>query len=804
MANGEPSSFWATPSAQHWALHPRGLPTSLPDVLVAHPLSPEQARAWMGACQSASWTKPHRFCPAGIVCWFHQSPDSITLGLGAHRFVLHLDPAVATPLEVHRYLGGGLGWQPIIAPELFHHLILGWGRWSHRLLVFRLALADGQEQLASNGLHLQAWSDPHAGTLFSPPEQPVLEDEGYWPVSHSGLRLPLDQGVYGAALDRARAWLLRRWLRACRQAPHLRALRSWVVVHGARQGQALDHATSRALDCMRAIHQAATRPPQEQDDVRWQMPGRHALVATDLHAPRHWTGAWLEACIRGQLCFPSEAAARWWHALDANTARHLATALLSGRWGQLRLALVCQVLFPCGRIRFSRSAAWQLTSVPVRWWLAAWIQANPAAWQHLNAVSPTLLDTQSLHGHEDDNILVLANKANKLATEHSQALRGLHWLAQQFVQTAPAADLSNPSGASGRAALVRDWLWSNSNPSQEPPQAIAQLSAVQPHWRWSTLVRRFDKWTQAADFELALLATTPTDTQKNEAWPSALGRLQWSDHEILPVCTERALRAAGQRYLNCMRQDHHVEAMIASAVAGRARLFVVKGPTDSALVQLEKIASPGHPVRWRVQQCRGLANRTTSDEMEDLAHRLAQAYAWLEQGGPLEAGAALPAGEHAEDQAMAAPEVDPLTELSDRLRTWLESEPRSPARYATMVFEPGQTLSATPTFLSWEEVASPEVLLPCWLHQLRQQELLLPTGVSLRFEPCQVEVSMCGYRPVLSVPHELALDRLVKGMQKVWLQRATESPTGHTDITPWWDACQNGALGASSPSAPST
>ena len=751
-----PHRFWASPDAARWACHPRGVPEGLENALPVQDLSDEQAFLLMAATEGADWIDP----PAptmpcgGVVCWWRTAADGIAFGLGLHRFIVRLGPALPgqSRLEMHVYQGGHLGWQPAPRHGRLADLVAQTTRWPFSATFYELALALGAEHLAGHGLKglCRHAADPDTA-LLAPRDQPVLCPGGYWPLNLRAVSNPPNPDDPHAQIDHrpAQRWCFHRWRQACRQHPGLRHLRAWL---------ATDVSVDRRLS-EQALLDAVAVGGRAVGDPRAMLGQAALLPANERANPHLWARRFLDGCLesRGTVALPSVAAARWWLALDERSVLRLCQARpLMGAWSNLALALLCDLMAPRGRLRVSRPAAQALGKIPLHFWLAWAMADNPAQWKALERASWNRFQREQ--GLSLDPFGKAVVRAREMVHAHPRAAANLKWAVQTQIAGIPQPDRYAAPGTISVADRVWQWLWL---PSESDAHTLDILGRVDKNWRWGTLKAAHAAAQHAQDFRLSvdLAAASAKDRQ----WPCPVGKARWHGVDITAVCTRKGLELVGQRYFNCLRHDTFADAAFTGAKTGFRRFFVLATPAASALLEIEK--SPDHA--WRVRECRALANTPGDPAFLALACRLAAVYTRLWRA---RARGHRPLAPHPQAPVLPAPiPADHVSTVSRRLLGWLVR--RAGAR-PCFTDGPSQVM-----MLTFEEFAAPDGMLAIWIDRARAH---WPPGLDIRFR--SDPKSLSGVRPVIHGP-ESDLAALVDVLARVWEEH--EAATGE-DFSAWY------------------
>ena len=624
-----PSPFWARPEAMEWAVHPVGVPECLRGVMPAEALEGEALSVFMDAMRGrlpADEVGPRRH--GGLLAWFQSTERTVVVGLGVHRFTFILKPEKNERAQVktHIYRGGSLGWQPSATPGLALWMLLFWRNWDRVSTPLSVLLGYGQELLATHGLEELRIRQASAAVFCLVPNRFSLAKRGNQPLATKSVEpkdIDRDVRPYSGVIRSLRVWLARTWMRASKQHPGLAGVRAWLALHSPMD-------VSR--HSVRFVEEGWVREMGVGGSARHHDPRRLTdrfamLSLTEFNDPRQWLGDWFDQGMwrSGDFLMPSIPAARWWLGLDAKSVTRLCQYIQPNSiWGNMILSTTCHIASRQGPVRVPWMVARMVAYIPFKFWVAYWMVCEPEAWKRMEKESWGVRAESFAPGLKE--FWKTIQLARELSVSNPKSVRSIEWVVRLALWGVPIEDQVkvDPNTLNQTTVMkVWEWLWDGAN---EFERAGVILGRAQKSWTWDTLKAQHAQWQSDQDFQLALglHASVP----KDNSWSSALGQVDWDGCQVVPVCNRHALSLAGQRYLNCMRQNDQLDAAVKDAQAHVRRWFVVKSPTSSALLEIQR-AEEG----WRVSQMSGQANRQASGDLERVGARVAVIYSMLRSSG---------------------------------------------------------------------------------------------------------------------------------------------------------------------------
>lgn len=708
MASGHAHPWWSGPQARTWAGQRIGAVETMGWALETCPVG-------LGEIAPDDGTAGEREDTAGVVCWFHDAGDRIVIGLGDIRYVLEMDPDKPAMLQCQAYQGPALGWQPAMRCPNPLALV---GLWSRRrgtaLRAAALAMGHGRHLLAGLG----------------PAGVQVLQDNGA-PVGlvRAGSRqleeiTLLDVTVeQRACVERAAAWLYRRFARAALRHPNLWSIRAWALVHGAHpDGDEPSRSTAELL-----LHHLArlAHPRSARLGIHETMAGS-AYSPSEARCARVMIEHWCAGDKEMDLSMPTARAMRWWLALDDRSRGRLVDAFRS-RATPGTIGALCHLLAPIGKTRLSGSAVAGLGNIDRSWLVAACLQDKGV---------PGM-------GHMVGGWW--ASVKDKIE-QHPRTCAAAGGLARLLVQIPAAWHKAGPAGLGSDHVVA--WLFADEN--------APRLGTIDPGRGWRALERACAHWCLGKDRRI-----DQNLDELAQEWPPVLGRHTRDGYDVIELTCRRQLTLAGRRHANCLRQRHHSESTAMACEVGARRVFLARGPQGDVLIELA--SQPGQP--WQLSQCRGPANRQATSQALGVARALVAA---CEQ-----------AREQGRDPAASGEEVvvdiTCQASLQKRLAAWLAGRPGKP------ILSEGTGDWLCKHEVEYEEVAAADGFLGVLVSRaLAHHHRGLSVSVSFTADPR----SLLGSAIEVDGPVQ-DLDRLFRIMILEWSRLERECAPGRPDIGRW-------------------
>lgn len=611
MYQGEPSPYWQTQAAAHWAMQRRGVHKDAvvpPDVQVS-----KKDSAIASDKINGKIARTRARDDEGLVVWVSEHANELCIGINADRIRIIQHPAGHDRM-VNEVYCGEKGWQPSFRCNFGILIISALSRMIDLTYLEDYLMGNGEAAFAPCGMDqvVMHTLDPCETPLFTPLGTGGVGAGGYefWSQPFDGSVEDL-KGRRNGLTDGALLWLFSRAQRAMRRWPLLKIAPLYMnlnfkVKSDETFGGALSQMAKRGglLDG-RASLDTPIKPLQ-------YIVGDKGLEESEAFSPALLVGEniWLQEIMKDGFVLPSLAAHRWIMHASGRTLANLRNAVRKLDYNHIHIALISHWLAPTGIRYLSRNRASLLSWVPRHWLIAAYRAENPKAWLKV----ASLLDQQEFI-HE------LIQKSDRVLEQYPDAARALPGLIQKLCMAPTHSSLDRCSNPSLDFECI-NWMFA------DDAHAGGALSKSSKFWKWSNFLSYARRAQEMAQLEMEHARLLADGEQE---WVSALGEIERDGFKIYPVCAASLLPAIGARYLNCMREPAHAKNMADRTRAGTSRLFVIESTSHlkSVLLEIEK----NEFGVWNVKEIRRSANQPPVAEARRLGNWVAKEYQKLEGGG---------------------------------------------------------------------------------------------------------------------------------------------------------------------------